>query len=58
MSGQTAGLVGMVVGALGLMVAGLIDAYTHTLLVCGSVIFSSGMLAVAISSRCEARREE
>jgi hypothetical protein len=49
--GDTAGKIGMVVGGLGILVAGLVDAYTDTLLVCGSIVLSSGIIAVAIAGR-------
>lgn len=48
MNGKTAGTLGMVVGVIGILVAGLIDAYTNTLLLCGSIVLSSGIIAVAI----------
>ena len=51
MDGKTAGLIGMGLGAIGLLIAGLIDRYTNTLLLCGAVVFSAGIISVAISTR-------
>ncbi len=51
MDGKTIGFIGMGLGAIGLLVAGLIDAYTNTLLLCGSIVFSAGIISVAIGTR-------
>ncbi len=51
MTGRTAGLIGISVGGLGIAIAGLIDPFTQTLLVCGSIVFSSGIIATAIAAK-------
>ena len=51
MTGKMAGLMGMAIGILIILIAGLIDSYTNTLLFCGSIILGSGILATAISSK-------
>ncbi len=51
MGGKTAGAIGMIVGGIGILIAGLIDAYTNTLLLCGSIVLSSGIIAVAIAGK-------
>ena len=50
MTGKMAGLMGMGIGILGLLIAGLIDPFTNTLLICGSIVLASGIIATAISS--------
>ena len=51
MTGKKAGLIGMAIGILFILIAGLIDSYTNTLLFCGSIILASGIIATAISSK-------
>jgi hypothetical protein len=58
MDGRGAGVLGMIVGGLGILVAGLIDPYTTTLLWCGSLILSSGILAVAIAGKAAGNNQE
>ncbi|MCK5851131.1 MAG: hypothetical protein KAH23_09470 [Kiritimatiellae bacterium] len=51
MNGNKAGMIGMIVGGLGILTAGLFDGYTETLLLCGSIVLSSGIIATAITSK-------
>lgn len=51
MDGERAAQIGMVVGAAGILVAGLIDRYTNILLACGTFLLGAGIIAMAISTR-------
>jgi len=51
MDGKVAGLFGMLVGGVGILAAGLIGQYTEVMLICGTVLASVGIIAVAISTK-------
>ena len=51
MDGKCADQIGKAIGAAEILVAGLIDPFTSILLACGTFLFGTGIIAVAISTR-------